>query len=108
YSNLAMNALVLMGAPALNHLDSGFYRSGQNTQTMLRIVQVLGHIGGNRAKELLWNKIDYPDKVIVSQVLLSLGECGFKAGIAQITRIKYVIEADIADIRWNLSAIQEC
>lgn len=107
YSNLAMNALVLMGAPALNYLDSGFYRSGQNTQTMLRIVQVLGHIGGNRAKELLWNKIDYPDKVIVSQVLLSLGECGFKAGIAQVTRIKYAIETDIADLTWNLGAIRE-
>jgi HEAT repeat protein len=107
YSNLAMNSLVLMGTPALNYLDSGFYRSGQQTQTMVRIVQVLGHIGGNRAKELLWNKIDYPDKVIVSQVLLSLGECGFKAGIAQVTRIKYAIENDIADLTWNLSAIRE-
>jgi hypothetical protein len=56
---------------------------------------------------MLWSKIDYPDKVIVSQVLLSLGEAGFKAGISQITRIKHAIEADIADIRWNLSAIQE-
>ncbi len=107
YSNLAMNTLTLIGGMALSYLDSGFYRSGQNTQTMVRIVQVLGHIGGQRAKELLWNKIDYPDKVIVSQILLSMGECGFKAGIAQITRIKYAIENDIADLAWNLSAIRE-
>ncbi|MGC4021633.1 MAG: hypothetical protein QM734_06675 [Cyclobacteriaceae bacterium] len=107
YSNLAMSSLVLMGNQALNHLDSGFYRSGQNTQTILRIVQVLGRIGGAKAKELLWNKIDYPDKVIVSQVLLSLGESGFKAGIAQVTRIKYAIETDIADLTWNLGAIRE-
>lgn len=107
YSNLAMNSLALMGTAALNHLDSGFYRSGQNTQTMVRIIQVLGRIGGQRAKELLWNKIDYPDKVIVSQVLLSLGDCGFKASIAQVTRIKYAIETDIADLTWNLSAIRE-
>jgi hypothetical protein len=45
--------------------------------------------------------------MVVSQVLLSLGECGFKAGPLQATRIRYAIEADIADIRWNLSAIQE-
>ncbi len=107
FSNLAMNSLTLMGGMALSYLDSSFFRSGQNTQTMMRIVQVLGRIGGQRAKELLWNKIDYPDKVIVSQVLLSLGECGFKAGIAQITRIKYAIETDIADLAWNLGAIQE-
>jgi len=59
------------------------------------------------AKELLWNKIDFADKVIVAQVLLSMGECGFKAGISQITRIKYAIETDIADLAWNLNAIRE-
>ena len=45
--------------------------------------------------------------MVVSQVLLSLGECGFKASISQITRIKYAIESDIADISWNLNAMQE-
>ncbi|HNC13788.1 MAG TPA: cyclic nucleotide-binding domain-containing protein, partial [Cyclobacteriaceae bacterium] len=107
YSNQAMNTLILIGNKTLPMLDSAFYRSNQSTQVMLRLVQVMGRIGGQRAKDILWNKIDYPSKVIVSQVLLSLGECGFKAGVSQITRIKYAIETDIADIRWNLSAIQE-
>lgn len=107
YSNQSLNALILIGADALPLLDAAFYRSGQNTQTMLKIIQVMGKIGGQRAREQLWNKIDYPNKLLVSQVLLALGEAGFKAGISQITRIKYAIEADIADIRWNLSAIHE-
>jgi MFS family permease len=107
YSNQAMNALVQIGAITLPALDTAFYRSGQSTQMMLRIIQVIGRIGGQRAREILWNKMDYPNKVIVSQVLLSLGECGFKAGISQITRIKYVIESDISDISWNLSALYE-
>ncbi|HET9131187.1 MAG TPA: cyclic nucleotide-binding domain-containing protein, partial [Terriglobia bacterium] len=66
-----------------------------------------GRIGGQRAKDLLWSKIDYPDKVVTSSVLIALGECGFKAGISQITRIKYAIELDIADIGWNFGALQE-
>jgi hypothetical protein len=107
YSNQAMNAIVLIGQETLPLLETAFYRSGQNTQVMLKILQAIGRIGGQRAKELLWNKIDYPNKMVVSQVLLSLGECGFKAGPLQATRIRYAIEADIADIRWNLSAIQE-
>ncbi len=107
FGNQAMNALVLIGPETLTALDSAFYRSGQSTQMMLRVIQVIGRIGGQRAREILWGKIDYPNKIVVSQVLLSLGECGFKAGISQITRIKYAIESDIADISWNLSAIQE-
>jgi hypothetical protein len=107
YSNQSMNSLVLIGESSLSPMDSAFHRTGQSSQVMLKIIQVMGRIGGNKAKEMLWNKMDYPNKVVVSQVLLSLGECGFKAGISQITRIKYVLEADLADIRWNLSAIQE-
>lgn len=107
YSNQAMNALVLIGPKTLPALDAAFFRSGQSAHLMQRIIQAVGRIGGQRARDLLWNKIDYPNKVVVSQVLLSLGECGFKAGISQVTRIKYAIEADIADIRWNLSAVQE-
>lgn len=107
YSNQALNALLLIGEPALVALDSAFYRSGQSTQIMLRIIQVMGRIGGARARDMLWQKIDYPNKVIVSKALIALGECGFKAGISQISRIKYAIESDVADIRWNLSALQE-
>jgi HEAT repeat protein len=107
YSNQAMNALVMIGQKTLPYLDSLFYRTNQSTQVILKLVQVVGRIGGPKAKDILWNKIDYPNKIVVSQVLLSLGECGFKAGISQITRIKYAIEGDIADIRWNLGAIQE-
>ena len=107
YASEAANALTLIGEPALNLLDNSFYRAGQYSQIMLRLVQIIGDIGGPKAKEMLWNKIDYPDKVIVSEVLLALGESGFKAGMSQVSRIKYSIESDIADITWNLGAIQE-
>ncbi len=107
FSNQAMNALVMIGGKALGLLDSAFYRSGQSSQTLIRIVQIIGRIGGQRGKDLLWNKIDYPDKVVVSKVLLAMGDSGFKAGISQISRIKYAIENDIGDISWNLCSIAE-
>ncbi|MBK7653673.1 MAG: hypothetical protein IPJ20_27295 [Flammeovirgaceae bacterium] len=36
-----------------------------------------------------------------------MGESGFKAGMSQVSRIKNAIESDIADITWNLGAIQK-
>jgi ATP:ADP antiporter, AAA family len=107
YSNQAANALLLIGSESLQSLDSAFYRSGQTTQVMVKILQIMGRIGGAKAKEFLWNKIDFPDKIIATQVLVSLGECGFKAGISQISRIKFAIESDIGDIAWNLAALTE-
>lgn len=107
FSVEAANALTIIGGKALNALDSSFYKSGQSTQTMLKIIQVIGRIGGNKAKQQLWSKIDFPDKVIVSEVLLALANTGFKAGMTQIPRIKYAIESDVENIAWNMASISE-
>ncbi len=107
YSNQTADALVVIGGKSLNILDASFYRTGQSTQVLNQLVLIIGHIGGQHAKEILWNKIDYPDKVVVSKVLLALGEAGFKAGASQGPRIRLAIENDIADLAWNLSAIEE-
>lgn len=107
YSNQVADALMIIGGKALNILDTSFYRTGQSTQVLNYIVQIIGRIGGQHAKEILWNKIDYPDKVVVSRVLLALGDTGFKVNSSQGPRIRYAIEADIGDIAWNFSALQE-
>ena len=105
YANDALNTLVLIGGKGLAQMDSAFYRTGQPIQVMVKLVQAMGRIGGNKAKQQLWNKIDYPDKVIVSHVLLALGYCDFKANVSQITRIKFAIESDISNIAWNLATL---
>ena len=107
FSNLAKSALYVIGKSALPVLDNAFYKSGQDNQVMLRIVQIMGRVGGRTAMEMLWNKIDFPDKIISSQILDSLSQTGFKANLTQITRIKYAIENNISDISWNISAYLE-
>ena len=104
YSNLAKSALFAIGHKALRVLDNAFYKSGQRSNVMLRIVQIMGRTGGNMAIDMLWNKIDFPDKIISSQVLDSLSETGFRAELSRITRIKYAIEGNISDIAWNIAA----
>jgi len=106
YGDRAMNALIQIGNTALPFLENAFYRSGQDIETMLRILRIYGAIGNEKALELIWNKIDFPDKKVVSHVLLALGNCGFEARGTQVTNIKFAIESDISNYTWNLNALE--
>ena len=107
YGDLAVNALVEIGDDIIQYLEVIFQKTDQDPQTQLRIIKVYEKIKSERAKEVLWNKIDYPDKKIVSQILLALANSGFKAEGYQTVRIKYVIESDINDIIWNIHALDK-
>ena len=107
YSNVGMSSLTAAGDAIFHTIDSSFYKTGQYQSTMQRIIQLMGRIGSRQAQELLWKKIDYPDKKIVSELLLSLSYLGFHAKEFQAARIKLMIEREIGDIAWNLKAVQE-
>ncbi|WP_109829908.1 HEAT repeat domain-containing protein [Reichenbachiella versicolor] len=107
YSNYADSALISSGETVFYAIDSAFYKTGQYQDTMLRIIQIMGKIGGRTATELLWKKIDFPDKLIISEILLSLSYIGFEARDFQAARIRLMIESTISDLAWNLKAVQE-
>lgn len=103
YGNVAMSALGLGGEASFHTIDTAFYKTGQYPATMLRIVQLLGKIGGKTGTDLLWKKIDFPDKNIVSELLLSLSYLGFQARDFQAARIKIILDDEIGDIAWNIN-----
>ncbi len=107
YSNVAMSALTAAGDATFHTIDSSFYKTGQYKPTMQRIVQLMGRIGGRQAQELLWKKIDFPDKKIVSELLMSLSFLGFRGKEFQSARIKLMVEAEIGDLVWNAKVLEE-
>ncbi len=107
YSNYADSALIASGETVFYAIDSAFYKTGQHLDTMIRIMQIMGKIGGKTATEMLWKKIDYPEKVIKSELLLSLSYIGFEARDFQAARLKLAVEDTISDLAWNIKAIQE-
>ncbi|MEQ9401945.1 MAG: cyclic nucleotide-binding domain-containing protein [Cyclobacteriaceae bacterium] len=104
YGNVAMSALKSAGESAFHTIDTAFYKTGQYHSTMIRIIQILGRIGGRGATELLWKKIDFPDRKIISQLLLSLSYIGFVGRDFQSARIKIAVESEIGDIAWNMKS----
>lgn len=107
YGNHAAAALIEGGEQALNTLETAFHKSGQSHTVMLRIVQIIGRVGGDEAFDLLWKKADYPDKRIVKQILYSLRYANFKPSGRQAQQIVELLENELSKSLWNQAALSE-
>ncbi len=107
FCQYAADALVSGGQQALEILESSFHRSGQTDEVMRKIVQVIGRIGGQQAIALLWDKIDFPDRKVVRQVLISLRHYNYQASGFEASNIKSILEHEASKTIWNLAAIKE-
>lgn len=107
YGHHAAAALKEAGEPVLATLEAAFHKSGQTDLVMLRIVQIMGRIGGPFALQLLWRKADYPDKRIVKQILFSFRYINYKAKGREIREVINLLEGEISKTIWNLASIHE-
>ncbi|HEY9004553.1 MAG TPA: hypothetical protein VIM75_00395 [Ohtaekwangia sp.] len=107
YSHHAAAALKEVGESVLPTLEAAFHKSGQSDLVMLRIVQIMGRIGGRYALQLQWKKADYPDKRIVKQILYSLRYQHYQARGKEIRDVINLLENEISKAIWNLAALTE-
>ena len=107
YSHHAAAALKASRERVLTTLETAFHKSGQSDMVMLRIVQIMGHIGGDQALQLIWRKADYPDKRIVKQILYSLRYINYRAQGREERSVMDLLESEISKTMWNLAALEE-
>ncbi|MDN4165397.1 HEAT repeat domain-containing protein [Cytophagales bacterium LB-30] len=108
FSHAASSALVSLGDRVLISLESGFHKSGQSEEVMRKIVSIYGRIGSPKAIKLLWDKIEYPDKTIVSQVLEAFKQWGIRANDEYQTQILYnLLDKELSCVLWNLVSLTE-
>ncbi|MFN0050006.1 MAG: cyclic nucleotide-binding domain-containing protein [Cytophagales bacterium] len=107
FCNVSAAALITFGELVLPALEAAFYKTNQSATIQEKIVQIYGRIQGDKVISLLWNKIDFPDKKIVNNVLLCLSSCGFRPEGDRIVRIKQQIESEIGNSAWNIAALTE-
>lgn len=98
------DALVCFGEDALNTIDLYFYKTGINHCVLLRIVKLLGHIGGEKAKLLLIKKLDHPNEEVLNYILKALKDLEFSADEKTIVRIHQILEKHIGVIGFNIAA----
>lgn len=107
YSNAAVCALTEAGEDTLFTLETAFHKSGQNDNTMYKIVKTMGRIGGDQVMDLLWNKIEFPDRRILQQILFSFRYCDYRAKEREISQLTVLLENEIGKSIWNLAALTE-
>lgn len=107
YSHQAISALKEAGEPCLQVLEAAFHKSGQSDIVMLKIIQIIGHIGGKEGIGLLWKKVDYPDKRIVKQILFSLRFINYQAKGREASAVKDLLDTEMGKALWNLTALDE-
>jgi AAA family ATP:ADP antiporter len=107
YAHQAASALKEAGEPVLPILETAFHKSGQVDLIMLKIIQIIGHIPGKESLKLLWKKIDYPDKRVVSQILYSLRYINYKATGREALAVKDLLDTEMSKTLWNLAALHE-
>jgi AAA family ATP:ADP antiporter len=107
YAHQAASALKEAGEPVLPTLDSAFHKSGQVDLVMLKIIQIIGHIPGKESLNLLWKKIDYPDKRVVNQILYSLRYINYRATGREALEVKDLLDTEMSKTLWNLAALHE-
>jgi len=107
YAHHAAAALKEAGEPVLPYLEAAFHKSGQNDLVMLKLIQIMGHIPGKESLQMLWKKIDYPDKRIVKQILYSLRYINYKATGREELAVKDLLDNEMSKTLWNLAALDE-
>ncbi len=107
YAHQAASALKEAGSQALVHLETAFHKSGQSELVMVKLIQIMGHIGGNEGLQLLWKKIDYPDKRIVKQILYALRFINYQAVGREALAVKDLLDTEMSKTLWNIAALDE-
>ncbi len=107
YAHQAASALKEAGEPVLPILETAFHKSGQNDLIMLKLIQIIGHIPGKESLQLLWKKIDYPDKRIVKQILYSLRYINYRATGREALAVKDLLDTEMSKTLWNLASLHE-
>jgi AAA family ATP:ADP antiporter len=74
---------------------------------MVKLIQIMGHIGGKEGLALLWKKIDYPDKRIVKQILYALRFINYQATGREALAVKDLLDTEMSKTLWNVAALDE-
>lgn len=103
-SNTALASIVASEDAFLDSMEVMFYEPEQKLRVQKRILQAYAQIASDRAVELLWKKLDYPNQNIVSFTFQVLSQCGVSVIDEYRGHVEKAIEEVCELLIWNITA----
>lgn len=100
----AWSTLVKQGERVIEELETAFHKPEVEIKLQKRIVSVMSAIGGNRAVQLLLDKLDYHHRDVFQAVVRGLYENQFKATEIQVALIQNAILRLVHTGTWDMTA----
>jgi len=100
----AWSTLVKQGEGVLDELEMAFYKPDVDIRMQTRIVSVISSIGGERAIQLLLQKLEYQNREVFHSVVQGLYANKFEATVIQEAQIQNAILKLIQAGTWIMAA----
>lgn len=107
FGNEAVATLSAGGDDVLPVINQVFQKSDQSKEALQRVVKIMGRLGSEEATDYLWDKIEYPDRKIVREILLSIRNANFKLNESHTARISALLDIEIGKAFWNMASQSE-
>jgi HEAT repeat protein len=103
----AVQTLSAAGDEVLPLLVAAFQRKDQPRHVLIRLLRIMGKIGGAKISAWLWTQVHYPDEFVRYYVLEALATCGWQADGENGIVVVNLIQIEVAEAAWNLAAALE-
>ncbi|MBN1252529.1 MAG: hypothetical protein JXR51_03900 [Bacteroidales bacterium] len=104
YYHICADALMGMGDKVLTKLEL-FFKNKENEKILLRVIEILAKIGSLRAKSVLVNYINYPNRDVQFEIISALYFCKYQADTKELPIIKKKIEGVVENILWIYASV---
>ena len=101
--NHAYDALRIQGSAVIDVLEQYYYKTGTTVHTQLKIIRLMGEIGGKEATDYLISKLNSPNIDLLNQTVMSLLQCGYKFSEKHRIEFNNAINLVLSVIAWLLS-----
>jgi len=104
----ATSALLNYQSEAIPAVEEAFYHENTPQELKIRLIRLVGRIGGTEGLILLKKNMDYASQEVRQQVFQSLVSCGYYAdNEMEQERVHKLIRDEVSDTTWILATIRD-